>query len=206
MRERLTDLIRRMSRYGGMIEAQDPTSWATHREAAALDDPTMVPELLDAYGTTDDPLRRRMIVSALGGVAKNSPEGSGLEALLSIVSQERDFYALSEALGQVRDLAKGEGVDLRPLYAMFSARNRHVRGMAILALERSRSPEAERRILEHLGRAPTEDDRFACVAALMSLGTEASLPALRDALDSKRKDVRFAASEAIAIIDERKPG
>ena len=76
----------------------------------------------------------------------------------------------------------------------------------MLALERSRSPEAERLILLHYTAARTEQDRFYSVAVLMSIGTEKSLPVLQDALKSKRKDIRFAAFEALALVSERTRG
>ncbi len=92
---------------------------------------------------------------------------------------------------------------MAPVFARFEDRDRLTRQGALLALERARSAEAERRILAHLVATPDERDRFYCVAVLMSIGTEAALPALQRALRSGRKDVRFAANEAIALIAER---
>ena len=204
MRTELDDLIRGMCQNLGLCDSSDPLSDQAHRTARKVDDVSWIPELITAYYGEEDEIRRRMIVQLIGTIGKRSKNADCLIALLTILRTEKSRYVLAEALHGLRMMPKPIDTDLEPIFDRLADRPGMTRQGAILALERCQSPEAERRILMHLASTPYQQDRFFCVAVLMSIGTEAALPALHDALTSKRKDIRFAASEAIALIADRK--
>ena len=203
MREELETLLDRMTRRETYVSSGQSASWAAHREAESLDDPSMVDELVRAIDGKTPKSRRRASYFIIGKIGQNLQNVRCAEALIGLLAFETDAHGLYHLFQSLERLQKANTLDVSPLYSFLSDTRPMVRHGAIRALSRSQCPEVEDRVLEHLARATEPIDQIYCHATLNESGTAKSLPALTANLSSRKRDVKASAELAISAIRER---
>lgn len=203
LRDRLADLIERMTVREAVTSSDDSISWHAHREAEQLEDASMIDELVAYLGQKRTSVQRSAAYFIIGKIGKNSQRRECTEHLLAYASREQDKYALSSLLDRLADLPKPEGLDITPVFTLLADKRWLVRHAAIQALRGSASPEAEDRVLEVLSKAPGPFDAVHCHVTLGAIGTAKSLPALAVGSASRKREVKQTASAATIAIEKR---
>jgi HEAT repeat protein len=181
----------------------DSTSWRAHREAEKLSDPDMLDEVLEYLSKKRSKGERKAAYFILGKIGKNIESTKASHALLQHVLLEKDKYALSSALDLIADLPLREDEDISPITNFLSDTRWPVRHSAIQALRSASSPEAESRLINLLENTKDDFDKIYCHSTLSFIGTEQSIPALQANIQSRKRDVKASAINALENIQQR---
>jgi HEAT repeat protein len=123
MREALVDLVARMAApEPRRINSGDSISWKAHREAEALDDPSIVDELAEHLPHEPDKELRRQAYFILGKLGQRIRARDCASILLSHLSAETNKYVLSVLLDALGGVHKPRDLDLTPLFRLLEGR------------------------------------------------------------------------------------
>lgn len=203
MRRYLRNLVEKICTVERLANSDDSVSWHALREAEALTDPTMLPELVELLKSDPPKDHRKAAYFVIGKLGKNLQTPDCASSLLSFIPAEKDKYALAHLLDGLADIQKPIQLDLKPIYQLLTDRRWLVRHSAIRALNNAASPEAEDRLLSVLTASNDTNDLIYCHATLNGIGTEKSLAQLREGLKSRKRDVKLSAQAAIEAIQKR---
>jgi hypothetical protein len=206
MRSDLDDLIDRMARLDQGVSSSQSISWAAHREAERLDDPSLVGELLSALQHERSKPRRRACYFVIGKIGLNRQDVLCAEALVALLASESDKYNLAAILDGIGPIRKPPSLDLFPVFRFLDDARWLVRHAAIQALTNSEHRDVETRLLQHLAHTEEPNDKVYCHAVLNHLGTAQSIPALTANLTSRKRDVKISAELALQAIRSRGSG
>jgi HEAT repeat protein len=178
-------------------------SWHAHREAEKAHEIAWVEALRTFVETSKSKDERSAAYFILGALGVNTGDARCAEVLVARVSQETDKYLLAAALDAVTKVDKPAGLPLDNVFNCLADKRWLVRQAAIRALQKTHSPEAEARVLEHLTATDEPYDMVYCHRTLASIGSERSLAALNANLGSRKRDVKASAAAAIRAIKSR---
>ena len=200
MRDSLVDLIARMTVVESVVDSDDSVSWHAHREAEAVDDPSVAQELDDYLAGWPDKRKRMAAYYILGKVGANTASPAFGRILVAYVERERDRAALESLLRAVADPPKSRDLDLGPIFALLGDGRAHIRHAAIRSLVKTDSPEVEGRLLEHASCTQDEYDLTYVNSVLGQVGSSRSHRYLEQASCSRKQDVACSALFALREI------
>jgi hypothetical protein len=206
MRMSLLDLIARMTTTEPSVSSDHSISWQAHREAEALEDPSMVDELAEFVQYEPNKKRRDAGYFILGKLGRKVRSSDCASILLSRVIRETDKYVLSGLLDSLSGVRKPRNIDLSPVFQLLRDNRWLVRQSAIQALANTDSLEAEIQILCLLEATSDPYDITYCQSTLNKIGTAKAIPYLEKNLGSRKRDVRMSAQLAIEAIRAREVG
>jgi len=203
VRTELLDLIDRMCKKESDADSSHSVSWRAHREAEALAEIVIVPELSAFLSGKVTKEQRRAAYFIIGKIGKNSQCCECADVLIGFINKEKDKYALATLLDVLSDIKIANETDLNPVYRLIEDGRWLVRHAAIGSLKNAESPEAEVKVLAHLMSTEDPYDISCCNSTLNRIGTEQSIPQIKLGLSSKNRDVKSSAEQAILSIHQR---
>ena len=129
--------------------------------------------------------------------------GNELSVALALIGSAKNKYELAALLDELATIPKSADSDLSPVFGLLSDNRWLVRHSAIGALKNTNSPEVEDRLLSLLQTTSDPYDLIYVHSVLNHVGTSKSIPALRQSLKSRKRDVKLSAQLAITAIENR---
>ena len=203
MRPYLVDLIDRLARDDRATSSADSVSWAAHREAEALDDVSMVDELVGPAASDRSKARRHACYFVIGKIGRKVQDVRCARVLIDFLGAESDRHNIASILERVAEIRKPPTFDLSRVYALLEDSRWLVRHAAIQALENSESEDAETHLLRRLAATDDPSDQMYCHAVLNHIGTVRSVALLEANLKSRKRDVKMSAEAALRAIRSR---
>jgi hypothetical protein len=204
----LTDLITRMLDESDQImedgfESSKTISWKALREAEKLTEEHFVPQLIQFIETEKNKKKRREAYFILGHITKNTGNLIAPEFLISRIDKESDKYIISSLLDRISAIQKPGELSLLPIIAATKSEKWLIRYSAIKALKLSNNEMAEERLIEIIATSEDAYDLSCANSTLYSIGTPKALPYLEKHLQSRKRDVKASAKNAIEEINKR---
>ena len=204
MRDYLLQLIGRMTVVeNSLINSDESISFAAHREAERIEDPSLLPELIEYLSQCSSKKERDAAYFIVGKLGRNVLSSECASFLLTRLACETDKYVVAAMLDRLSEIPKPSEMDLTPVFDLLQDKRWLVRHSAIKALNNTSSSEAEKRLIDHLSTTVDPDDQVYCNATLNGIGTPRSIPMIRKGLESKKRDVKLSAELAIEAINQR---
>jgi len=199
----VADLIRRIALKENVKSSDDSISWHALREAEKITNPDVLDDIEAIAGASKSKEERSAAYFILGCVGKNSGDVRFARALMRYAIHEQNEYLLSTLLASVEKVHKPTDVPLEPIFIFLNDERWPVRHAAIRALKNSDSPVAEEKLLALLESTDDQYDKIYCHSTLNEIGTLRSIPAIRQSLTSRKRDVKASAQAAIVSIQAR---
>jgi len=203
MNAALEDLVQRMVTPVRESDSSLSVSWAAHREAEQLRDPSLADAAAALLASERDSQRRRACLFILGKLGANLGDVRCTTWILEALDGEKDKQVLAAGLDLVAAMPKPASLDLSPVYSLLGDSRWLVRQSAIGALRDAGDPAAESRLLGVLEGADDADDQIGCHSTLGTIGTAAAIPLLELGVQSRKRDVRLSAELALKAIRGR---
>jgi HEAT repeat protein len=208
MQKYLADLIDRMTDKSDHIiapgfDSTKTNSWKATREAEKLDDPKYIPLLKTFIEKEEDERKRDRAYFILGHVAMNTSDASVSSFFIERIKHESDDV-LSSMLLNLKPLFKSKGTDISPLIELLSSPNEEVKLAAIQALNHAEDEAAESALIKIVEAANEGYELLYALEVLRDSGTKRANAAIQRHINSKKKEVRTLAAEAMSEIKARK--
>jgi len=185
------------------MNSENSISWHAHREAEQLADISMIDELKSFLVEKPSKEERSAAYFILGKIGTNSVSQRCATALIKYSTIETDKYLLSNILDRIADIPLEAEVELDPLFLLLNDKRWLVRRSAIQSLKGSENSNAETKLLDVLAAVTDPIDIVFCHSTLNRIGTRKSLPAIKQGLTSRKRDVKMSAQSAIEAIETR---
>ena len=179
-------------------------SWKATREAEKLSDERYIPLLKKVIDKETDDRKRDRAYFILGHIAMNVSDPSVASFFIQRIPSETGNEILSSMLLNLKPLYKPKGTDIQPLLQLAAAAQEEVRQSAIQALAHCDDKEAEATLVNILQTSNEKYDLLYAMEALRDSGSSASIAAIKKHSNSKDKELRTAAAEAVSAINSRK--
>ncbi len=122
MNEYLLDLLNRMDDTSDQkmepgYDSSKTISWKALREAEKLDNPDLVPQLIEYIEKEKKKEYRSHAYFALGHLTKNTDNKNGVQFLINRIDKEKDQYIIGALLDRISDLNKPKRTNIDPIIA-----------------------------------------------------------------------------------------
>ena len=199
----VADLIRRIALKDSVKNSDDSISWHALREAEKVTNAEVLDDLEAIADASKSKEERSAAYFILGTVGKNSGDVRFAHALMRYAALEQNESSLLTLLASVEKVHKPLDVPLEPILVFLNDERWLVRHAAIRALKNCDSPVAEEKLISLLESTDDQDDKIYCHSTLNQIGTPRSIPAIRQNLTSRKRDVKASALAAIVSIQAR---
>jgi len=204
----LTDLIARMVDESDQIQedgfkSSKTISWKALREAEKLAEQDFIPQLIRFVETEKNKKKRDGAYFILGHIAKNTGNQIASEFLISRIDKESDKYIVSALLNRIAEIKKPNEISLYPIISATKNEKWLIRYSAINALKLSNNEIAEERLIEIIEISDDVYDLCYANSTLCLVGTPKAIPYLEKHLQSRKRDVKASAKNAIEEITKR---
>jgi HEAT repeat protein len=196
----LLDVLDRMEDDSPSDRGTQTVAWYAHRDAEALDDPSLVTaaaELLRHERTKD---RRRTLYFILGCLGKTTGEKSVEMLLNESLDRETDHHNVSAILDALKKMPSIE--DASRIHRLVESPKLQVRHAAIGALARSKSVETERVLLGVLERSDNRFDLSYALGSLGKMGGREAIPSIARFIHHRTEDVKGSAIYALTALGD----
>lgn len=122
------------------------------------------------------------------------------------LAREGDKQSLAGGLDGVAAMPKPASLDLSLVRTLLGDPRWLVRQAAMGALRNAEDPGVEAWLLSLLETTEDADDQICCHSTLGTLGTAAAIPLLERGAQSRKRDVRMSAEQALEAIRSRQEG
>jgi hypothetical protein len=188
-----------------VISGTDDVSWYAYRKAEKLESDADKAELLaliEKYATS--PIRSH-IYFALAHLAKNRKDNELFNFLMKKLQSEKDNESKLLILMGVKEMKKDAVLNIKPIEQLTKSRNYKLRSQAILALQKTQSPEVEPLLLELFRTSKDSHTKSMICTPLESVGTYESAPILeREYKITRDHGLRSSIEFTLNKIKERK--
>lgn len=204
----LTELINRMcddsdqNRTAGFVSSKT-ISWIATREAEKLSQEEYVTQLIDFIENEKNKKKRDKAYFVLSKIAMNLDNLDAAKFLISRIDKETDKYILMSILDRIADLKKPKGTNLTNILKATENEKWQIRYSAIGALKNVNDEKAENHLLSILNNTEDKFNIIYCISTLSYIGTENAIPLLEKHLESRTRDIKIGADNAIKEIRNR---
>lgn len=172
---------------------EDSPSWVAYREAKALANPALVPDVERLLTDEKDKRRKAAYLFILGCIGANTADVQVVAVLCRTLPHEHDKGVLDSLFQALQKQPRIP--DATPILPFLVDRRGTVRHMAIRALKTCTDPRTEAVLLDILDRTDDEFDRAYALEALSGAGSTRAVPVLR------RLYRRFEGEAKAVVID-----
>ena len=199
----LNNLAKRLA--GGFDSADGPHAdqLLAYREVDNLRDVSIITEAATLLASERKIEIRCAIYHVLGKLSSNASLADATRLLLSRLDERKNRRELDCLLEAIANAHKPACLALVVVQRIIESSKGAMRRNAIRALGGSTNRASEEYVISLLQSSSDYDDIIECQAVLAKSGSTDALPALRESLRSKSKNVRISAEVAIERISRR---
>lgn len=214
----LLDLIARINtKDESFAVSTETTRWKALREAEALTDAALFPQLMEMIDEHEGKDKKKRDVRdaayfILGRLLETSFDKAAASFFIQRLKKENDKHILDSMLNRITDWQRSAkimlpaDVDISPILSLAKDERRRVRHSAIHALGTCPGSESRKVLAHYLTQADEKTwqyEMYYANIALQTIGEPADIPLLERFLKSRRPDLKLTAQYAIAYIKER---
>jgi HEAT repeat protein len=199
----INDLVARMTIIEQYRHSDDSISFKATREAETINDTGYVPILKTAIQKEKVRERRDALYFILGKLGKKLSSSDIANYMINQLKSEDNKNTLSFMLDRIAEISKNDDVDIKPLIILADDKRWQVRTSAIKALNKAHDKAAEDKLIEITNSNRDAYDVIYANSVLNQIGTLRAISVLEKHINSRKRDIKISAQEAIKAISKR---
>jgi HEAT repeat protein len=199
----INQLIENMIIKEKVNNSDNSISFKAHRIAENINDPDLIPILINIINNENNKNKRDAEYFILGKITKNTLNQESLKYLISRLEYETDKYVLMTLLDRISEIYKSNIISMDKIIQLCNDKRWQVRQSAIRALNKECDKNVENKLIEIINSDSDSYDKCYANSCLNKIGTINAIPSLELLLKSKIRDIKLSANLAIEEIKIR---